>query len=1620
MPNWKKVAVSGSNVAFHHITASGHVSGTAASSASFGTINVIGFEGASSNLTDFSASISSRLQSSEGDITGVTAGTGLSGGGDSGAVTLNVDFSDSTFQNQVSGSFVVASSSLASRITTTEAELGNTLISSSAQLATAISGSWIGTVSSSAQLVTATSNHILSSSTQLEGSGELISRSIQLTTDGNDTLISSSAQLASAISGSWIGAVSSSVQLSTDISGSWQGWASSSAEHTFGGDIRVAGNVLAENYIVSSSVTHMTQSFSSGSTIFGDSPDDTHIFTGSLTVSGSTGIDVQHGNISGSLISTGSFGRIEASVLSGLSPIRIESDTFEVDEKGTVSGSGESTGSFGRIQADMIAGEVQVTTGSLTGEMWITTNTGSRMFIGKSTKGILVSNDSGSDIDVGQTVDGTDIGFSTVHSTDSSSIYLTTGDGIVIDEQNHWYTDRKFHIGGDSQFIRFDGENNISMSAQMFPQTGSFGGQMWVNTSDTDRMYIGKYAGGFTVSGDDDPVNISRFATDEYGNTIDVGFYINDSGSIVGISDGDGLKVNNYNYWYTNRQYAIGTSSQYIRYDDDDLFQVKLGNAVFASITSSGNISSSATGSFGRIEATTISASTISVNAATLNVGNQTINQTVAGNIQNVSPAAISGSWIGAVSASAQLVTAGTNAILSSSAQLASAISGSWRGELDSGSVKFVGGGVSGSSVSTGSFGAGYIDNKLGIGTTSPTYDVDVLKSVSGGTVALRVMNSNTGANSAAMLYLGAFGASGTGDPYIYFNDDSNDWALGVDKSDSSKFKLSDYSSIGSNDRLVIDTSGKVGIGTSVPTKTLTVAGGISGSEHIYLKDDNGIFWGPGSQAGIQGNSGGTDYLKFVTSNVVKMTLDASGNLGIGTASPSRKLHVQGDALVTGTLTAQEFHTEFVSASVIFESGSTQFGDTGDDIHSFSGSLHVSSSASNENYIIGANVGIGLTDPVQPLHVVTPNNGGIEIDAAAGAPSLILDIPGNEQGRIYYQENDALLGGIVYETTGTDYISFRAHSNVERLRITGDNKISGSAASTGSFGKVFANNTVQIGNIPSTVGTGDSQLILDKASGGNAQIIFTRSEGTSQDWKIYTDADEGLFIEGVRAGEDLTIKPVPTGGSATELIKFTANGAKISGSAVSTGSFGDGRFAGKVGLGCVPANTNGANNGVDIKYNTYAMWQTHGGSTNERAWGLKNSYADAGKFALVSSNADDNVLDTPVTTWDKDGNVTIGNASRKTSLTIDGLGSGWTGADIIFQTGHANRGGGMFIYNTDTDHEWYWGTPYQASNVMHLCYESTGTFTQQTAETVHSVFSVNSSGNATFGGTIKLGDGTKIHGDSTTLGYAQFGTSTGAKIGYDGGNGATYFFCANGNVDIGAGGGSALAIDSSKNATFAGNISGSAVSTGSFGSLGVNTTGGSSNTNALHIKSKGTSTYPFYVEASDGSNLGGLFEGGSGNGYFYVRDESGTAQVVLNTITDSSFLGGGVTTVGDYISTKANGVISGSSTSTGSFGRVEAAAFAGDGAGLTNVPDYVFEPDYNLKTLNELETFVSQSKHLPNVPSIDDMPEWASYTVGDRDMLLLEKIEELTLYIIELHKRVESLESQLPTNNPTT
>jgi hypothetical protein len=79
---------------------------------------------------------------------------------------------------------------------------------------------------------------------------------------------------------------------------------------------------------------------------------------------------------------------------------------------------------------------------------------------------------------------------------------------------------------------------------------------------------------------------------------------------------------------------------------------------------------------------------------------------------------------------------------------------------------------------------------------------------------------------------------------------------------------------------------------------------------------------------------------------------------------------------------------------------------------------------------------------------------------------------------------------------------------------------------------------------------------------------------------------------------------------------------------------------------------------------------------------------------------------------------------------------------------------------------------------------------------------------------------------------------------------------------------------------------------------------------------------------------------------------------------------------------------------------------------IENVPasDFVFEEDYPLMSLQDLETYVSENHHLPEIPSAADFKE-NGYNMNDMDDLLLRKVEELTLYIIALEKKVALLEN---------
>jgi hypothetical protein len=77
-----------------------------------------------------------------------------------------------------------------------------------------------------------------------------------------------------------------------------------------------------------------------------------------------------------------------------------------------------------------------------------------------------------------------------------------------------------------------------------------------------------------------------------------------------------------------------------------------------------------------------------------------------------------------------------------------------------------------------------------------------------------------------------------------------------------------------------------------------------------------------------------------------------------------------------------------------------------------------------------------------------------------------------------------------------------------------------------------------------------------------------------------------------------------------------------------------------------------------------------------------------------------------------------------------------------------------------------------------------------------------------------------------------------------------------------------------------------------------------------------------------------------------------------------------------------------------------------------NWSDYVFYKNYKLRPLNELEKYIQKYQHLPDVPSTK-VVQSKGINVGDTQALLLKKIEELTLYIIELNSEVESIKLNL-------
>lgn len=366
-----------------------------------------------------------------------------------------------------------------------------------------------------------------------------------------------------------------------------------------------------------------------------------------------------------------------------------------------------------------------------------------------------------------------------------------------------------------------------------------------------------------------------------------------------------------------------------------------------------------------------------------------------------------------------------------------------------------------GLAIETSGFVYDYSTNRVGIGTASPGYTLEV-----NGTLTT---NSTITAANAALVSVNT--GSGNGEVKIYDTTDGG-WTL---FSQDGVFRIAEVNTAGTwveND-LAIDTSGNVGIGTTNPIvntdyRTLTIAGMKGGVIELATSTTFfGRLYSENSNMAIYLSNYVEGPIIFSTSNAERARITSTGNLGIGTTTPSSKLQVysgnstsgiglrsgsasQYAAITVGRTTDEGFFTVSGAADQWFLGAAA--GDIGLTTAGSGGKLHLSAlsgaSVPNLSLSTSGNVGIGITTPDERLDIRTDQNATSSIRIRNGtsgsqASSRIVFGNASDAQDAFIQLNDnsnTTLGGArslnILANAGP--ISFLTSYNTlsERMRIT--------------------------------------------------------------------------------------------------------------------------------------------------------------------------------------------------------------------------------------------------------------------------------------------------------------------------------------------------------------------------------------------------------------------------------------------------------------------------------------------------------------------------------------------------------------------------------------------------------
>ena len=415
----------------------------------------------------------------------------------------------------------------------------------------------------------------------------------------------------------------------------------------------------------------------------------------------------------------------------------------------------------------------------------------------------------------------------------------------------------------------------------------------------------------------------------------------------------------------------------------------------------------------------------------------------------------------------------------------------------------------------------------VGIGTNSPDADLTLPSPSygSGGTGnGIRFQNTNNDADAIIQTYYSGTSASALlhgQNLYLatnasFTNFDSSKASSYILQNTDGQILFANASSSAPSERMRIDSSGKVGIGTTSPTGKLTVDGGflevdVSGTQSIRVGSTDHIVGGTDNDAVLQSNT--SKNMRFLTGSSERIRIDSSGNVGIGTTSPTQSLEVSAGAPTIGLNSpgqATNKKTNRIAVSQ-FTAGDFSVQQMNDD-----------NSIGGTPFLITRSglVGIGTTSPSYLLDVHNGDISSLKLTSAGGGNAVqALRFRVNNSGNT---SQFATLGTVSAETVsswgGTLTFSTKPangspnNTTTERMRIDSSGNVG--IGTTAPLRQLHIHNTSSNSEIAFTAATTGASSILfgDGQTGTDVYRGYIQYQHTDDDMLFATSATERMRI----------------------------------------------------------------------------------------------------------------------------------------------------------------------------------------------------------------------------------------------------------------------------------------------------------------------------------------------------------------------------------------------------------------------------------------------------------------------------------------------------------------------------